>query len=106
MTSPNFPPTGCQASGHAGHQCGRVPCFQAQLEATAYPRHVRQSAGACADHLGDVVQALTDWARAHHLTTGQVTVLAVDPAVGNRQPAGSAALALSSFAFSTIPLAP
>jgi hypothetical protein len=53
-----------------------------------------------------VVQALTDWARAHHLTTGQVTVLAVDPAVQIRQPAGSAALALSSFAFSTIPLAP
>jgi hypothetical protein len=105
MTSPSLPLTACQ-SNQGGRRCGRVPRFQAQLEAEAQPWQVRRSADACADHLGDVVQALTDWARDHDLTTGQVTVLAVDPVAGARQAACPSTLSLTGFAFSTIPLGP
>jgi hypothetical protein len=105
MTSPSLPLTTCQ-SNQGGRRCGRVPRFQAQLEAEAQPWQVRRSADACADHLGDVVQALTDWARDHDLTTGQVTVLAVDPAAGARQAACPGTPSLTGFAFSTIPLGP
>jgi hypothetical protein len=100
MTFPNPPLATCQAE----HGCSRIPCFRAQLEATAGPASVRRHAEACADHLGSVVRALTSWARDQNLTSGQVTVLAVDPAT--RQPASVATEDLTGFAFSTIPLTP
>jgi hypothetical protein len=75
---------------------------------------VRRNAAACADHLGDVVHALTGWARDHQLTSGQVTVLVVDPATDHAaaQAAESRPVAcpggsgFTGFAFGIIPLTP
>ena len=59
----------CQADS----TCGRPSRFRARLEAADGRQPVRKSAEACAGHLGDMVQALTIWARGHHLTEGQLT---------------------------------
>jgi len=61
---------------------------------------------ACAYHVADVVEALRGWAREHDLAGGQLTILAIEPAAGGRQPggtSGSKTAALREFAFSTIP---
>jgi len=63
----------------AGRACERPPRFQARLEAVNGTQPVRKNAEACAAHLTDMVQALTTWARDHHLTEGQLTVLVIDP---------------------------
>ena len=90
-------PTGrCDAGPH----CLRVPCFQVQLEASR-PRQARRQANACAYHVADVVQALREWAGEGGLTDGQLTILAIEPAAGGRQPSEPD---LRGFAFSTIPL--
>lgn len=65
----------CQAD----HYCHRMPCFEAQLEAHDGPEPVRRNAELCADHLGNMVQSLTAWARNCGLTHGHVIVLAIDP---------------------------
>jgi hypothetical protein len=83
-----------------------VPCFQVQLEA-ARPRHSHRQANACAYHVADVVQSLRAWAGEHGLMGGQLTILAIEPAAGGRQPGGSGASGgreLRGFPFSTIPL--
>jgi len=98
-------PSACQADS----RCGRPPRFQARLEAADGTRRVHRNAGACADHLGDMIQALTGWARDHDLTDGELTVLTIDPPFagvttrrsGHRQPVSRTTLGL---AFSTIPL--
>ena len=64
----------CQADG----ACCRPPRFQARLEAANGTEPVLKSSEACVDHLGDMVQDLTAWARVQHLTEGQLTVLAID----------------------------
>jgi hypothetical protein len=90
----------------ADPRCTHVPCFQVQLEA-ARPRHSHRQANACAYHVADVVQALRAWAGEHGLMGGQLTILAIEPAAGGRQPGGSGASggpALRGFPFSTIPL--
>ena len=60
----------CQADG----ACCRPPRFQARLEAANGTDSVLKNSEACVDHLGDMVQDLTVWARVHHLTDGQLTV--------------------------------
>ena len=84
-----------------------MPCFQVQLEA-ARPRHSHRQANACAYHVADVVQALRAWAGERGLMGGQLTILAIEPAAGGRQPGGSGAPGgrelRRAFPFSTIPL--
>jgi hypothetical protein len=84
----------------AGPQCLHVPCFQVQLEASPpWPAH--RQANACAYHVADVIQALRAWAGERGVADGQLTILAIEPAAGGRQPSGPG---LPGFAFSTIPL--
>ncbi len=97
----------------ADPNCTHVPCFQVRLEASQ-PRR----SNACAYHVADVIQALRAWAGQRTLVDGQLTILAIEPAAGGRQPggpdqAGRADQAggtdqpgLRGFAFSTIPLTP
>ncbi len=90
-------PGSCQAETG----CIHPPCFRARLEAGA------DSGGelfceqweSCADHLGDVVQALAAWAWDNRLASARLTVFAVDPAPhGDPQ-----ALAFSSILLPTRP---
>jgi hypothetical protein len=56
--------------------CHRRVCFQARLTTTSgQPVH---SCNACGSHLGDAVCQLTEIARDTGLTSGQVTVAAID----------------------------
>jgi len=71
------------------------------------PEQAFRQALACAYHVADVIEALRGWAREHDLAGGQLTILAIEPAGGGRQPGGSSGAknaALREFAFSTIPL--
>jgi hypothetical protein len=106
----------------ADPNCVHVPCFQVRLEAS----QPRQS-NACAYHVADVIQALRAWAGQRTLVDGQLTILAIEPAAGGRQPGspdqagtdqagtdqagtdqpgGPDRIGLRGFAFSTIPLTP
>jgi hypothetical protein len=87
----------------ADTQCGHVPCFQVQLDGSR-PRQAHQRANACAYHVADVIEALRGWAAEHGVTDGALTILAIEPAAGGRQPAGEDQPDLRGFAFSTIPL--
>lgn len=96
------PPAACDADPGCRHRA----CFQIQLEASQ-PQRADRQALACAYHVADVIEALRGWAREHDLTGGQLTILAIEPAAGGRQPgvtSGSKTAALREFAFSTIPL--
>jgi hypothetical protein len=96
------PPAACDAAP----RCGRVACFQVQLDA-AQPQQAHRRALACVYHVADVIEALRGWAREHDVADGQLTVLAIEPAAGGRQTEGSSdpnAATLRQFAFSTIPL--
>jgi hypothetical protein len=93
----------CQAES----TCGRPSRFRARLEAADGRQPVRKSAEACGGHLGDMVQALTMWARGHHLTEGQLTVLVIDPPFSGPcllAPADPSGPEIAGFAFSTIRL--
>ena len=74
--------------------CLRAPCFQVELETP----HAHRQANACAYHVADVIQAVRAWAAAHGVADGQLTILAIEPAAGGRQPDPG------GFAFSKIPL--
>jgi hypothetical protein len=94
----------CQAD----RDCTSTPRFQARLEAANGARPVRLNVRACAHHFGDAAQALTDWARARHLTNGQVTVLVIDPPPCGSLPGPPVDRRLAQapgLAFTTIPLA-
>ncbi|MGH3258666.1 MAG: hypothetical protein ACRDOU_25265 [Streptosporangiaceae bacterium] len=94
----------CQADG----ACCRPPRFQARLEAANGTESVLKNSEACVDHLGDMVQDLTAWARVHHVTEGQLTVLAIDrPSDRSLSPDGTdhEGPDMLSLAFSTIRLA-
>lgn len=96
------PPAACDAES----RCGHAACFQVQLEA-AQPQQAHRRALACAYHVAEVIQALRTWAREHDLADGQLTILAIEPAAGGRQPEGTSgpkATTLREFAFSTMPL--
>ena len=104
MIPPEAGPT--SAACDADPRCRRAACFQIQLEASQ-PQQAYRQALACAYHVADVVEALRGWAREHDLAGGQLTILAIEPAAGGRQPAetsGVKTAALREFAFSTIPL--
>ena len=89
--------------------CLHVPCFQVQLDASR-PRRAHRQANACAYHVPDVIEALRTWAGERALADGQLTILAIEPAAGGRQPGqtgqpgGPGHPELRGFAFSTIPL--
>jgi hypothetical protein len=94
--------------GHceADRRCYRAPCFEAQLEAEKGLLSVHRNAELCANHLGDMVQSLTAWARREGLTHGQVTVLAIDPTCPLRAADQAFPRTLSrAFRFGAIPLA-
>jgi hypothetical protein len=101
MTPPDHraSPESCDADT----QCGHVPCFQVQLDGSR-PRQAHRRANACAYHVADVIEALRSWAAEHGVVGGALTILAIEPAAGGRQPAEQERLDLSGFAFSTIPL--
>ena len=104
-----IPPADRASAGKcdADPNCAHVPCFQVRLEAS----QPRQS-NACAYHVADVIQALRAWAGQRTLVDGQLTILAIEPAAGGRQPGssdqpgGPDRIGLRGFAFSTIPLTP
>ena len=87
----------------ADNQCLHVPCFQVQLDGTR-PRQAHQRANACAYHVADVIEAVRRWAAEHGVVDGALTILAIEPAAGGRQPTGEDHPDLHGFAFSTIPL--
>jgi hypothetical protein len=87
----------------ADTQCGHVPCFQVQLDGSS-PRQAHRRANACAYHVADVIEALRGWAAEHGVVNGALTILAIEPAAGGRQPVGEDQPDLRGFAFSTIPL--
>jgi hypothetical protein len=101
MTPPDnrASPEACDAD----NQCLHVPCFQVQLDGTR-PRQAHQRANACAYHVADVIEALRRWAAEHGVVDGALTILAIEPAAGGRQPTGEDRPDLRGFAFSTIPL--
>jgi hypothetical protein len=88
----------------ADTNCLHVPCFQVQLDVSSRAQAHRQ-ASACAYHVADVIQALRAWAGEHGVIDGELTILAIEPVMGGRQPHGSDQLDQRGFAFSTIPLA-
>jgi hypothetical protein len=87
----------------ADNQCLHVPCFQVQLDGTR-PRQAHQRTNACAYHVADVIEALRRWAAEHGVVDGALTILAIEPTAGGRQPTGEDDPDLRGFAFSTIPL--
>lgn len=100
MTPPPhlMPAHTCPADG----ACCQPPRFRAYLDAADGTGPVHTSAEACSNHLSDMVQALTDWARGRRLSGAQVRLFAID---GPGE--GSAALGgpdLLSLAVSTIQL--
>jgi len=104
-----------QGACDADSECLHVPCFQVQLEASSRGQAHRQ-ANACAYHVADVIQALRAWAAEQGVIDGALTILAIEPAAGGRQPGGSGQgdqgdqgsgpgdLDLHGFPFSRIPL--
>ena len=84
---------------HAGSRCRRTPCFRVELCPPAGEKPVITAADACAEHLGDTVQALSHWTAARGIREGHLCVSAVDAA-----PCGSAAL-MTAFPFARIPVA-
>ena len=101
MTAPDrqASPEPCDADT----QCGHVTCFQVQLDGSR-PRQVHRRANACAYHVADVIEGLRGWAAEHEVVDGALTILAIEPAAGGRQPVGQDRPDLRGFAFSTIPL--
>src|SRR5256885_12259499 len=69
----------------ADTECLHVPCFQVQLDGTR-PRQAHQRANACAYHVSDVIEALRRWAAEHGVVDGALTILAIEPVAGGRQP--------------------
>lgn len=105
------PPEGRASTGRcdADAPCLRAPCFQVQLEASR-PQQAHRQANACAYHVTEVIQGLRAWAGERDLAGGQLTILAIEPAAGGRQPAEPAGSGqenqpgLRGFAFTTMPL--
>jgi hypothetical protein len=92
---------------HADSACARPARFQAYLDAADSTGPVHRDEEACSEHLGDMVQALTSWARGRQLSHAQLRVFAIDrPGEGSTLagPAGAAGPDTLSLAVSTIPL--
>jgi hypothetical protein len=85
---------GCPRGRACRHStCVRAACFRAELAVTGC-QPARTCRTACGIHLAEAVQALTSLARANGLTSGTVTIHAID---------GSAGL-VSSFPVGAFPL--
>jgi hypothetical protein len=92
-------------------RCGHY-CFERSAVAAQFRRGwavialtaTAQRANACAYHVADVIEALRRWAAEHGVVDGALTILAIEPAAGGRQPIGEDRPDLRGFAFSTIPL--
>jgi hypothetical protein len=105
MTPPPFPHP--MHACHADGACGRPPRFQAYLDAADGTGPVHESAEACSDHVGDMVQALTDWARGHQLSGAELRLFAIDrpgECSAPLDPGGQAGPDTLSLAVSTIRL--
>jgi len=74
-------PCTCSSACQADRSCGRLPRFQAHLDAAQDVRHPRihTRAEACANHLAAMVVAMTTWAREQNLTNAYLTVLTIEP---------------------------
>jgi hypothetical protein len=79
MFAPLTEPTTRLHTCEADSGCERAACFQAHVEATAGHDEIRRRANACGRHLTDVVQALCTWVRDRDISSGWLTVFAVDP---------------------------
>jgi hypothetical protein len=92
----------CQADSG----CERAACFQARVEATIGRNEIRRRANACGRHLTDVVQALCAWVRDRDISSGCLTVFAVDPhALRRPDHRGDPSwLAAPGFAFYALPI--
>jgi hypothetical protein len=88
----------------ADTKCLHVPCFQVQLDVPSR-KQAHRRVNACAYHVADVIQAVRAWAGEHGVIDGELTILAIEPAAGGRQPSEADRPDLRGFAFSTIPLA-
>ena len=83
MTPPPYPMR--VHTCHANDACGQPLRFQAYLEAADGAAPLGAGAEACSEHVGDMVQLLTIWARGQRLAGAQLRVFAIDrPAEGNR----------------------
>jgi len=74
-------PSTCSRPCQADRTCGRLPCFQACLDASqgAMRPQIHKRTEACANHLGAMVIALTAWAREQDVTSADLTVLIIEP---------------------------
>ncbi len=81
---------------HTDRACCRPPRFRAYLDAADRTGPVHTSAEACSDHLSDMVQALTDWARGRRLSGAQLRLFAIDrPGEGSAPLGGPDTLSLA-----------
>lgn len=81
-------PCTCSSACQADRSCGRLPRFQAHLDAAQDAQHPRiyRRTEACANHLGAMVVAITTWAREQKLTNAHLTVLTVEPPARESHP--------------------
>lgn len=77
----------CTRSGtcQAVSGCQQPSRFQAHLDPAQQPR-LHKRAEACTSHLDAMVQAMTNWAREHDLTEGELLIIAIDPLPGADTP--------------------
>jgi hypothetical protein len=99
----------CFGTCQADRTCQLPSRFQARLDTAPHapsPRVCRRTE-ACASHFGAMIAAITNWAREHDLSGGDLTIFAIDPPPGastpGQPPRHGTALA-PGLAFSTIPL--
>jgi len=81
---------------HTDGACCRPARFRAYLDAADGTGPVHTSAEACSDHLSDMVQTLTDWARGRRLSGAQLRLFAIDrPDAAGALPGGPDTLSLA-----------
>ncbi len=98
-------PCMCSCLCQADSTCDRLPRFQLYLDAKHPSTH--WSAEACASHLGNMVVAMSTWAREQQLASADLTVVTITPPSREthprRQP-NPRYVQTSGFVFSTIHL--
>jgi hypothetical protein len=97
----SLPPSVHEGRCHADPRCPRTRCFQAGLCKTLGQVKPDRTVDTCADHLGDIVQALVQWANSNGFGGGYLTVSVIGP---GRPGTGGEGPPLSSFPFATISL--
>jgi hypothetical protein len=94
------PPPANDRRCNADPRCRRAPRFQVQLHQAPGQSQPDRTADTCADHLGDTVQALTQWASTTGFGSGLLQVSVVGPPTGDGDPHPP------PFPFATIQLPP